>query len=273
MRIPIRTSRWAIWARRLASLALPFEIIPVLMHRERMVASDTFTLLFGIGLALAFLAILAGLIALVRLWQTGFRGWDKALQALILGLIMVSPVAIAAYWATSYPDTSDVATTGELPRLVIDGGDAEVPLAQEARAVAFPTAVARTYTLPPSKVFSLVVGLVAAQNWEIRFRREPVAPDTAGRLNALAMTWFGYRDEVAIRIGRADAGSVVSMRSASLFGLDDLGANGRRIEAFLAALDHAVIEAERQGPIGDAPAPDGAGAETTENDGGAASAN
>lgn len=252
MRIPIRTSRWAIWARRLASLALPFEIIPIFMHRERMVASDTFTLLFGIGLVLALLAILIALIALVRLWQTGFHGWDKALQALVLGLILVSPLGIAIYWGMEYPATSDVATSGELPQFVIEGNSSRTPLAADIRASAFPTAVARNYALPPQKVFSLVANLVKAQGWEIRFRREPVAPDNAGRLNALAMTWCGYRDEVAIRIGWTDTGSVVSMRSASLFGLDDLGANGRRIEGFLTALDQAVIEAEREGPISDA---------------------
>ncbi len=267
MRIPIRTSRWAIWARRLASLALPFEIIPIFMHRERMVAGDTFTLLFGIGLVLALLAILTGLVALVRLWQTGFRGWDKALQALILGLVLVSPLGIAAYWATQYPATSDVATTGETPDLVIEADDSEPPLAQDARAKAFPTAVARSYTLPPDKVFSLVAGLVAAQGWEIRFRREPVGPDGAGRINALVTTWFGYRDEVALRIGWAASGTVVSMRSASLFGLDDLGANGRRIEAFLAGLDQAVLEAERQGPIGEVPTPDDPNRETDADEG------
>jgi hypothetical protein len=35
MRILIRTSKWAIWARRFGSLALPLAAIPVLMHRER----------------------------------------------------------------------------------------------------------------------------------------------------------------------------------------------------------------------------------------------
>ena len=258
MRIPICTSRWAIWARRLVSLALPFEIIPIFMHRERIIASDTFTLLFGIGLALACLAILFGLIALVRLWQTGFRGWGKTSQALLLGLILVSPLGMASYWATIYPATSDVATTGVVPKLLIEGAASETPLAQGLREVAFPTAVARSYGLPPDKVFSLVAGLAVAQGWDIRFRREPVAPKTAGRINALAMTWFGYRDEVAIRIGWTGTGSVVSMRSASLFGLDDLGTNGRRIEAFLAALDQAVTEAERQGPISEGATPDGA---------------
>ncbi len=270
MRIPIRTSRWAIWARRLASLALPFEIIPIIMHRERMVASDTFTLLFGIGLALACLAILFGLIALVRLWQTGYRGWDKALQAVLLGLILVLPLGMASYWAAIYPATSDVATTGEVPKLLIEGAASEIPLAQGLRDAAFPTAVARSYGLPPDKVFSLVAELATSQGWDIRFRREPVAPNTAGRLNALAMTWFGYRDEVAIRIGWTNAGSVVSMRSASLFGLDDLGTNGRRIEAFLAALDQAVTEAERQGPISDGSTPDGTEAGTDGDGGGEA---
>ena len=66
------------------------------------------------------------------------------------------------------------------------------------------------------------------------------------------MTLVGFRDEVAILINWAEDGStLVSMRSASLFGLDDLGANGLRIEAFLTDLDTAVTEAQRQEPIFD----------------------
>ena len=33
MRILVRTSRWAIWARRLGNFALPLAVIPILMHR------------------------------------------------------------------------------------------------------------------------------------------------------------------------------------------------------------------------------------------------
>jgi hypothetical protein len=258
IRIPIRTSRWAIWARRLASLALPFEIIPVFMHRERLIPSDTFTLLFSIGMLLALLAILVGIIALIRLWRSGFRGWGRTLQALILGLFLAAPLGVGIAWAMTYPSTNDVATDGKLPVLVLAENADDVRLSPAATEKAFPNAVARKYPLPPERVFALVAELAGEWQWEVRVKGEPVSATRPGRLNALAMTWLGFRDEVAILVGWSGDGSNVSMRSASLFGLSDLGANGRRIEAFLKALDEAVTEAQRQGPIIEGPTPDSA---------------
>lgn len=252
MRIPIRTSRWAIWARRVASIALPIEVIPVFMHRERMIASDAFTILFGIGLALAALAIIVSLIAFGRLWQSGFKGWSRTLQAFVLGVVLIAPAGVGLTWALTYPPTNDVTTNGPLPALTIARNPIGYRLSAEETFRAFPNAVARTYPLPPDRVFDLAVGLVTDRQWESRIRRKPVSPAYPGRIHALAMTLLGFRDEVAILIDWAEDGdALVTMRSASLFGLDDLGANGLRIEAFLTDLDTAVTEAQRQEPIFD----------------------
>ena len=219
------------------------------MHRQRMIASDTFTLLFALGLLLAVLAVAVSIASLARLWQSGFRGWGRTFQALILGLVLASPLGIAVSWGLTYPATNDVATTGALPGLVLAHNPEERRLPAAATAAAFPNAVARTYTLPPDKIFALVSGLAADRQWDVRISRKPVTPGYPGRLNALAMTLLGYRDEVAILVDRSADGSVVSMRSASLFGIRDLGVNGLRIEAFLTDLDQAVTEAQRDGPI------------------------
>ena len=255
MRIPLRTSRWAIWARRVASIALPIELIAVIMHRQRMLTSETFTYVFGAGLALAILAVILSFIAFVRLWQSGFRGWGKSFQALFLGLILAAPIGLGIYWASLFPQTSDVATDGTLPSLDIAPPSRAGVLSRAETLEAFPNAVARTYPLSPDKVFALAADLVARRQWEVRIRRQPVAPAYAGRLHALAMTWIGYRDEVAILVDWAGTGAVVSMRSASLYGIGDLGTNGRRIEAFLSDLDQAVTEAQREEPILENPAP------------------
>ena len=42
MRILIRTSRWAIWARRLGSVAVPLLVIPVLLHHLGLVGGGLF---------------------------------------------------------------------------------------------------------------------------------------------------------------------------------------------------------------------------------------
>jgi hypothetical protein len=48
--------------------------------------------------------------------------------------------------------------------------------------------------------------------------------------------WFGFKDDVVIAITPAGTGSKVDMRSVSRVGISDLGANAKRIEAFLAAV-------------------------------------
>jgi uncharacterized protein (DUF1499 family) len=71
--------------------------------------------------------------------------------------------------------------------------------------------------------------------WEI------VAADVAaGRIEATATTpWFGFRDDIVVRVAPASAGSRIDVRSVSRVGKSDLGANAKRIRAFLARLGHA----------------------------------
>jgi uncharacterized protein (DUF1499 family) len=62
-----------------------------------------------------------------------------------------------------------------------------------------------------------------------------------GRLEATARTrWFGFRDDVVVRVRPDGSGSRVDVRSVSRVGRSDLGTNARRIERFLAALGTAL---------------------------------
>ena len=54
-------------------------------------------------------------------------------------------------------------------------------------------------------------------------------------LEATATTfWFGFVDDVVVRIRPDGGGSLVDVRSASRIGSSDLGANARRVDAFIA---------------------------------------
>jgi fatty-acyl-CoA synthase len=53
-------------------------------------------------------------------------------------------------------------------------------------------------------------------------------------LEATATTgWFGFKDDIAVRIRAVDGATRVDMRSVSRVGLSDLGANARRVSAFM----------------------------------------
>ena len=63
------------------------------------------------------------------------------------------------------------------------------------------------------------------------------ADEGAGRIEAVVTTrWFGFKDDVAIRVAPAGAGSRIDMRSKSRVGRSDVGTNARRIEEFLARM-------------------------------------
>jgi len=63
------------------------------------------------------------------------------------------------------------------------------------------------------------------------------APVSEGRIEATATTrWFGFQDDVVVRLKPGDSGVVVDVRSKSRIGLSDLGVNASRINAFLDGL-------------------------------------
>jgi uncharacterized protein (DUF1499 family) len=58
-----------------------------------------------------------------------------------------------------------------------------------------------------------------------------------GRLEAVATTfWFGFKDDIVIRILPDKGGSKIDIRSSSRVGRNDLGTNAERIKAFLRAM-------------------------------------
>jgi uncharacterized protein (DUF1499 family) len=63
------------------------------------------------------------------------------------------------------------------------------------------------------------------------------AEDAAGRIEATDTTfWYGFKDDVVVRVRPADGGSRVDVRSVSRVGGGDAGTNARRVRAYLDAL-------------------------------------
>lgn len=260
MRILIRTSKWALAARRLGSLALPLVIVPVFMHRERFLDSSVFLIVAAFACAVAALAVLTALIALVRLWHTGDQGWGKALSGLFFGLVCLAPFAYYGAQALRYPIVTDIATAprGELPLIFEpDTVNMQAPrvLSAEQQQRFFPNATTRAYPLDALQLFAIVQHLVEAQGWDIRQSREPGLGGSPGRINARIVTPVGWREEAVLRVQATPQGAKVDMRSASIGALHDLGSNGQRISAFLVALDGEVTAFIRDNPNINQPLP------------------
>jgi uncharacterized protein (DUF1499 family) len=59
----------------------------------------------------------------------------------------------------------------------------------------------------------------------------------AGRIEASDRTrWFGFIDDIVVRIAAADGGSRIDVRSSSRVGTGDFGTNAARVRRYLAAL-------------------------------------
>jgi uncharacterized protein (DUF1499 family) len=96
----------------------------------------------------------------------------------------------------------------------------------------YPDIVPAILPVPPDAAFARALATAAAMGWTIA-----IADPAAGRIEAYDRSrWFGFTDDIAIRITPDESGSRVDIRSASRQGRGDLGVNARRIRAFLAAL-------------------------------------
>jgi uncharacterized protein (DUF1499 family) len=87
----------------------------------------------------------------------------------------------------------------------------------------------------PADLFKRAEAAARAMNWEI------VAAEAAeGRIEATETTaWWGFKDDVVIRIAAEGTGSRLDIRSMSRVGKSDLGKNAERIRAFLAKVKEA----------------------------------
>lgn len=185
------------------------------------------------GGALALLALLISL-ARRRLRETAAAG--------IVVLVAVAVISVPLQWmqlARSVPPIHDISTdTGNPPAFVailpLRAGSQNPPdYAGESVAAqqreAYPDIVPLDLDIGADAAFALALEAARASGWEI-----VDADPAAGRIEAVATTfWFGFRDDVVVRVTAHDAGSRIDVRSKSRVGRGDAGANALRIRAFL----------------------------------------
>jgi uncharacterized protein (DUF1499 family) len=115
-----------------------------------------------------------------------------------------------------------------VPNTTVYGGE---EIASQQRE-AYPDLQPLILEVPPRQAFDRALATVREMGWEL------VASDpTAGRIEATDTTfWFGFKDDVVIRVRPTDGGSRVDVRSLSRVGRGDAGTNAKRIRAYLDAL-------------------------------------
>jgi uncharacterized protein (DUF1499 family) len=111
---------------------------------------------------------------------------------------------------------------------VIYGGEM---IAEQQRA-AYPDIAPATLPLPPAQGFERALAAAQAMRWTI------LASDPkTGRIEASETTrYFGFTDDIVIRVTPDGAGSRIDIRSHSRQGRGDFGVNVARVRKYLAAL-------------------------------------
>jgi len=106
----------------------------------------------------------------------------------------------------------------------------DVPLLQRER---YPDIRPLQVALAPAAALAAAEHAAQRLGWQI----DAVAPG-AGRLEATeTSTFFGFKDDVVVRVRANDQGSRIDVRSKSRVGLGDVGANARRVRAFLKLME------------------------------------
>jgi uncharacterized protein (DUF1499 family) len=87
-------------------------------------------------------------------------------------------------------------------------------------------------SVTPDAAFARALDAAKSSGWEI-----DAADAASGNIEATATTpWFGFHDDVVIRVTPTPSGSRIDVRSLSRVGKGDLGTNAKRIRAYLAKL-------------------------------------
>lgn len=105
----------------------------------------------------------------------------------------------------------------------------------QAQKAAYPDIKPTLLNVPPAQAFERALAVARNMAWDI-----VAAEQAQGRIEAIATTfWFRFKDDVVIRIVADGNGSRLDIRSMSRVGHSDLGANAKRIRAFLKQLQSA----------------------------------
>ena len=239
-----RHSRIAVWGLVLALVAASLAAAAGFGSRFGLWHFGTgFTLLQWaayLGIAAAVVCLAGIVLSLITTVRT-----SGALLGL-LGLI-VAGLVVGLPWqwrrtAGSVPPIHDISTDtrnppqfvkvlplrADAPNPVEYGGDS---IAAQQRQ-AYPDLAPVAFAGPAEQAFSAALEAARKMGWEI-----VDADAAAGRIEATDETfWFGFKDDVVIRVAPTTGGSYVDVRSLSRVGGSDVGTNAKRIREYLETL-------------------------------------
>ena len=165
-----------------------------------------------------------------------------SISGVVIGLLVVG--VLWSWWQTAQqvPAIHDITTDTENPPRFVsvlplrkdaansaEYGGPEIAAKQRA---AYPDIVPAMLPLPPAQAFDRALQTARDMGWTI-----VDSNSGEGRIEATDTTlWFGFKDDIIIRVTAVDQGSRVDIRSLSRVGRSDVGTNAKRIRRYLKKL-------------------------------------
>jgi uncharacterized protein (DUF1499 family) len=206
----------------------------------------------AIGFLLFVVTFIVGAIGLLAGGRQAFARSRAAVGVIALSLVITIVAGFWIYRGRGAPPIHDVTTDLNDPPVFKDavplrsasgavnpaeyqriqsimGNKINVPDAQRS---AYPDIQPLVLPQPPARAVQLAQQVAKDMGWEIL----AVVP-SEGRVEATDTTWyFGFKDDVVVRVQPDSTGSRVDVRSESRVGGGDTGTNARRVRAYLARL-------------------------------------
>lgn len=211
---------------------------------------------WGLGFAFRYLLFYGGMLGLAGLiisflgfvpgiGESSSRGIKIAVVGIALGGITLTSFS---YWyreAQKYPPIHDITTDTENPpqfeAIVPLRADAPNPTEYGGAEVAkvqkehYPDIQTLQMAVPYPEAFDRALEAARSTSWEMVAQSKD-----EGRIEAThTLPWYGFKDDVVIRVDTAAAdstASIIDIRSVSRIGRGDIGVNAKRIRDYLAGV-------------------------------------
>jgi uncharacterized protein (DUF1499 family) len=192
------------------------------------------------GFYIGSAAAVVSLVGTVATWSEGpRRGLVSAIAGLVIALCIVDNLWQWKQEALRVPPIHDITTDMENPPDFV----AILPLRAEApnpaayggpetaaqQRAGYPALGPLILPSPPAQAFERALAAAREMGWRI-----VDSSPSERRIEATDTTfWFGFKDDIVVRIRPTDGGSRIDVRSVSRVGRGDVGTNAKRIQKFL----------------------------------------
>lgn len=239
---PAKPSKLAWLAFILAVASAGAALVVGYAHRREWMPYTTGFLVLRWTVWSALAGALLGIVALIRN-KARKRGWGPGLVALVVGVVYV---AIPAYYfymvLPKVPRIHDISTdTDNPPAFVaiaplrakyINPAPYDGPETAKLQKEAYPDLTTLKLSKPPAEAFAAAMGATQALGLGL-----VNASEKDGLIEASSRTlFFGFIDDVVIRVQPDGSGSKIDIRSKSREGRSDFGVNAARIRKLLAEI-------------------------------------